>query len=474
MPSAGQRRRGASRCSVARRSRRWTRRRSRLRGELSCGEELPLGARHGVVSAPAVSAVTFLGRPTAKMPLMRANLLDARVALARRGLTTSGIAAIALLVVAVGSSVAALVLFALSGTVPLPEVHAFRGATAIFGLTEGALGLAIAFRQPRNAVGWIFLVSGACAGTYELAQMYSAYAYLVHPGLPGGEWAAWLGSWLWLPTTGVIPTFLFLVFPDGRLLSPRWRPVAWYAAFALGLFTITVALLAGPLIGLPALRNPISPFPGELALGDVLPPLFTLLFGAAILSIAALIRRFRRSRGVERLQMKWIAYASGLYAVGVFLDSNFAYKPFEILDLLFINAIPVAAGVAIFRYRLYDIDLLINRTLVYALTTAAIGAAFFGGIIMLQSLLRPMTGGSEIAVAASTLASFALFQPFRRRIQSSVDRRFNRARYDAGRMLDAFSDQIANEVDLDAVRDDLLTLVGDTMQPAHVSLWLRA
>ena len=409
------------------------------------------------------------------MGAMRQNLLGAvgaRVALARPRLTTYRIAAVALLVVAVGSSVASLVWLALSATAALPQVHGFRGATAIFGLTAGALGLAITFRQPRNAVGWIFLVSGACAGSYELAQMYSAYAYFVRP-LPGSEWAAWLGSWLWLPTTGLIPTFLFLVFPDGRLPSRRWRPVAWYAAFALGIFTSTVALLPGPLAGLPSVRNPLSPFAGELGIGDVLLPLFTLLFVAVILSIAALVRRFRRSRGVERLQTKWIAYASGLYAVGVFLDSNFVYKPFEIIDLLLINAIPVAAGVAIFRYRLYDIDLLINRTLVYALTTASIGAAFFGGIVMFQSLLRPMTGGSEIAVAVSTLASFALFQPFRQRIQSSVDRRFYRARYDAGRMLDAFSGQLANEVDLDALRADLLTVVGDTMQPAHASLWLR-
>jgi hypothetical protein len=399
--------------------------------------------------------------------------VGARVALAWHGLTTSRAAALAFFVVAVGSSVAALLLLALWGTAPLPEVHGFRGATAIFGLTEGALGLAIAFRQPRNAVGWIFLVSGACAGSYELAQMYSAYAYLVHPGLPGAEWAAWLGSWLWLPATGLLPTFLFLVFPDGRLPSPRWRPVAWYAAFALGIFTSTLAVLPGPLAGWPSVRNPLSPFPGELTIGEVLLPLFTLLFVAVILSVAALVQRSRRSRGVERLQLKWIAYASGLYAVGVFLDSNFVYKPFEVVDLFLINAIPVAAGVAIFRYRLYDIDLLINRTLVYGLTTAAIGAAFFGGIVMLQSLLRPMTGGSEIAVAVSTLASFALFQPMRRRIQSSVDRRFYRARYDAGRMLDTFSGQVANEVDLDALRSDLLTVVGQTMQPAHASLWLR-
>jgi len=397
----------------------------------------------------------------------------ARGARARPSLTTSRAIAIALLGVTVGSSVAFLVLLALSASVPLPDVHGFRGATAIFGLTDGVLGLTIAFRQPRNAVGWIFLMAGVCAGSYELALMYSAYVYLVHPGLPGAVWAAWLGSWLWLPTTGLIPTFLFLVFPDGRLPSARWRPVAWYAGFALATFSGTIALLPGPLPGLPDVRNPLSPFSGQVTIDEVLLPLFAMLFIAVILCVGALVRRFRRSRGVERLQMKWIAYASGLYAVAVFLDSNFVYKPFEILDLLLINAIPVAAGVAIFRYRLYDIDFLINRTLVYALTTAAIGASFFGGIILLQSLLRPLTGGSEIAVAISTLASFALFQPFRRRIQSSVDRRFNRARYDVGRMLDTFSGQLANEVDLDALQRDLVAIVADAMHPVHASLWLR-
>ncbi len=366
--------------------------------------------------------------------------------------------AIALLVAAVGSSIATLVLLALSVGVPLPEVHGIRGMTAIVALTEGALGLAIAFRQPRNAVGWIFLVSGACAGGYELAQAYTGYATLVHPGLPGAMWTAWAASWLWLPSTGLVPTFLFLVFPDGRLLSPRWRPVAWYSAFAIAIFTSTIALLPGPLPDLPTVRNPLSPFAGVIALGDVLQPLFALFFIAVLLSIAALVRRFRRSRGVERLQMKWIAYASGVYAVGVFLDSNFDYRP---------------SGLAIFRYRLYDIALLINRTLVYGLTTAAIGAAFFGGIVVLQGLLRPVTGGSEIAVAVSTLASFALFQPLRGRLQGLVDLRFYRSRYDAVRTLDAFSVRLRDEVDLDAVRGELVAAVRDTVQPAHASVWLR-
>jgi hypothetical protein len=391
---------------------------------------------------------------------------------ARHGVISRAIA-IVLFLAAVGSGVAALVLLALSASVPLPEVHAFRGMTGIVVFTEGTLGLAIALRQPRNAVGWIFLVSAACAGVYELAQSYAAYAILVHPGVPGAKWAAWVGSWLWLPATGLIPTFLLLVFPDGRLPSPRWRPVAWYAAFALAIFTGTIALLPGPLPGLPSVRNPVSPFPGEVALGDVLLPIFALFLVAVILSIAALVRRYRRSRGVERLQLKWIAYASCVYTAAVTLDSNVAYKPFEVIDVLLINAIPLAAGVAIFRYRLYDIDLLINRTLVYGFTTAAIGAAFFGGIVMLQSLLRPMTGGSEIAVAVSTLVSFALFQPLRVRMQRVVDRRFYRSRYDAALTLDEFSERLRDEVDLDAVRAELVAAVRDTVQPAHAGVWLR-
>ncbi|HEV2249143.1 MAG TPA: hypothetical protein VGT60_01385 [Candidatus Limnocylindria bacterium] len=333
--------------------------------------------------------------------------------------------------------------------------------------------MAIAYRQPRNAVGRIFLVSGACAGSYELAQMHSAYSIFVHPGLPGGEWAAWLGSWLWLPTTGLIPTFLFLVFPDGRLPSPRWRPVAWYAAFALSIFTGTVALLPGPFPGLPSVRNPVSPFPGQVAIDAVLLPLFTLLFVAVILCIAALVRRFRRSRGVEQLQMKWIAYASGLYAVGVFLDSNFDYKPFQVIDVLLITAIPLAAGVAIFRYRLYDIDVLIRRTLVYGAVSAVLVAAYVGAVAVFESLLAPFTAGNSIAVAISTLAVVALFQPVRRRVQSAVDQRFYRAKYDAERILDAFNVSLRDEVNLDAVRGELLAAVGDTMQPAHASLWLR-
>lgn len=318
-----------------------------------------------------------------------------------------------------------------------------------------------------------FLVSGACGGAYELALAYSAYALQVRGGaMPGFEWAAWLGSWLWIPTTALIPTFLFLVFPDGRLPSHRWRPVAWYGAIALTVFTVTVALLPGPLEGTPSVRNPVSPFSGEVTQSDVL-VLPAMFFVSLAFSIAALFRRFRRSRGVERLQMKWITYAGGLYAVAVFLDSVFRYKPFEIIDLIMVNAIPIAAAIAVLRYRLYEIDLLINRTLVYGALSSLLLATFFAVVVVFQSVLRPFTAGNELAVAGSTLATLALVQPLRRRIQGAVDRRFYRSRYDAARTLDAFSVRLRDEVDLDAVRADLLDAAHDTLQPAHASIWLR-
>jgi hypothetical protein len=190
--------------------------------------------------------------------------------------------------------------------------------------------------------------------------------------------------------------------------------------------------------------------------------------------------RFRRSRGIERLQLKWFFYAVGvvllafailfpLARIGVAIPSEIYFFTFNFSFML----IPLSVGIAILRYRLYDIDRLINRTIVYGVTTGAIGLLFFGGIVALPALLRPLISASEVAVAASTLVSFALFQPLRSRVQHAVDRRFYRARYDAARTLDAFSVRLRDEVDLDAVRADLIDAVQHTVQPAHASVWLR-
>jgi hypothetical protein len=197
--------------------------------------------------------------------------------------------------------------------------------------------------------------------------------------------------------------------------------------------------------------------------------IFPLLFGV----LAAAIARWRRSTGIERQQLELFVYVDCLIALSLVLSASGLPGPWGLLSDVALLGLPIAIAVAVFRYRLYDIDVLINRTLVYGVTTGVIAAAFFGGIVLLQTLLRPFTTGSEIAVAASTLLTVALFQPLRSRVQQTVDRRFWRSRYDAARTLDMFAEELRDEVDLDAVRAHLLGAVSQTMSPAHASLWLR-
>jgi len=204
--------------------------------------------------------------------------------------------------------------------------------------------------------------------------------------------------------------------------------------------------------------------------------LFAVIFlgPAAILCGAAFVHRFRSSRGALRQQLKWMAYAATIVVVAnVFLPVTFGRKPLEIANQLSFLAVPVAAAIAILRYRLYDIDVLINRTLVYGSLTLMLGLVYVVTVLASQQVLRGLTGGSDIAVAGSTLLVVALFQPIRTRVQEIVDRRFYRARYDAARTIDAFSAQLRNDVELDSVRADLISVIHDTMHPAHASVWLR-
>jgi len=347
------------------------------------------------------------------------------------------------------------------------------------------VGLLLTLRLPRHPVGWLLLWAGALFQLTFAAGAYKWAAFIRAPGtLPLGEVALLIGI-AWLPALGCL--FLaIMLFPTGRPPSPRWRlPAAVVVmATALGL----VAELLGPR------EFPVQPSPfgaqGALPLTVANPlaidgPLGTLLgyVGAFplvvyLIPVAAVLVRFRTAAGTERQQLKWFAYAASIVMV-FFVATGFGLFSYlggvlaSLVAVVVMDLIPISVAIAILRYRLYDIDLLINRTLVYAGTTAVIGGAFFGGIVLLQTLLRPFTTGSELSVAASTLVSFALFQPLRRRIQRAVDQRFYRSRYDAGRTVDAFSARLGDEVDLDAVRDDLLDAVGDTMQPAHASLWLR-
>jgi hypothetical protein len=351
--------------------------------------------------------------------------------------------------------------------------------SALINPTFATLGALIVSRRPGNVIGWIFCVPSIAGGIQMFSGQYATVALLSSDGrLPGGEVAAWLSTLMQSSAVAAV-LFLILLFPTGRLLSSRWRVVAWTAGLAIVASLVSLALQPGPMRDFRPSRNPFGIEgaaailkPVEAAGGVVL----LLCFVAAIVS---LVLRFYRSRGEERLQLKWFAYAAvlgflailfGSVLVPASLDDRFGTLVWTVAPL----GLPISAGIAILRYRLYDIDVLINRTLVYGALTATLALVYFGGIISLQYGFRALTGQeTQLAVVASTLAIAALFQPLRGHIQAFIDRRFYRRKYDATRVLGAFSARLRNETDLDSLSDDLLEVLRETVQPAHVSLWLR-
>jgi hypothetical protein len=354
-------------------------------------------------------------------------------------------------------------------------------------LAATTVGAILAARRPRNPIGWLVLALGISLVIYPFVAMYTATGLFVTPGrLPGVRQIAWIGNWVWVPAHACTALML-LLFPDGRPPSPRWRPVAWTIGVAGGAALIGAACQPGPLEVVLLVReaevaaqltNPV----GVAVLGQLFEPfLLVLLLGAAV-GAAALLLRFRRARGVERQQLKWVAYSALLFGIqqgglalarlaGLVPDTGMAWL--EVVDTFTFIFSFVAIAVAVLRYRLYEIDRLINRTLVYVLVTVLLGAVYAGGVFSLGRLLNPVTGQSAPAVAASTLAVAALFQPARRRVQALVDRRFNRRRYDAAKTVEAFSARLRDQVDLDTLAAELLMVVDQAMQPTRASLWLR-
>jgi hypothetical protein len=355
-------------------------------------------------------------------------------------------------------------------------VNESLGIDAALALTFPAVGAVIASRRPGNAVGWIFCVVGLCGGAEVFTVEYGVYALVTNPGaLPAGVIAAWIGTWIWLPSVTLTITFLLLLFPHGRLLSPRWRPVAWLAAAVTVAGTALLAVVPWELLdpGIPA-ENPVG-VEGLRYLGIAPPaPIFLLGIPTTILSVISLVLRFRRSRGEERQQLKWFVYAGVLVVAALFVPLLLPGVASSLLQLLVMPALPMAAGVAILRHRLYDIDRIINRTLVYGALTIMLALVYFGGVAALQTILRSLTGqGSQLAIVASTLAIAALFSPLRRRVQRFIDRRFYRQKYDARKTLADFSSTLRDEVDLDRLTAELVAVIRQTMRPAHAALWLR-
>ena len=271
--------------------------------------------------------------------------------------------------------------------------------------------------------------------------------------------------------------FLPLLFPSGRLPSPGWRPFAWLSVLLVAAGTIVAAISPAPGVGL-SVRNPF----GIVSLPNLNQQLQALMFVLIFVASASLVARLHRARGVERQQIKWVAYAGALgggaalptYTVLEAVNLPWLHLAGYVPALVGILGVPTAVGIAITRYRLYDIDILINRTLVYGTLTATLVALYLVGIVVLQRVFVYLTGQqSTLAVVASTLLIAAMFNPLRRRIQSFIDRRFYRRKYDARKTLEAFSAKLRDEMNLEALNNELVAVVRETMQPAHVSLWLR-
>ncbi len=335
----------------------------------------------------------------------------------------------------------------------------------------GAMGLAVTLRRPGNAVGWLLQLIALVLALNALANDLYLRGY-AEGGDPStlATLGAWCVSWLWV--FAIVPAFtLFpLVFPTGRLPSPRWRPLLQVSLVAALVTWFSAAFAPGPLAGADGVDNPYPlDHPAVRVLGIVG---FVVLVPATLASITSLFLRFRSAQGAERQQLKWVATASALLPVGF---TGLGVRDDEVGFMVLLTSlllVVVAVAVAMLRHRLYDIDVVIKRTLVYGSLVVLLVTAYAVSVLLLQLALRPLTRSSDLAVAGSTLAVAALFQPARDRIRDLVDRRFYRSRYDAARTLSAFTDHLRDQLDADAVAGAVCEVVAETMQPAHVSLWV--
>lgn len=349
-------------------------------------------------------------------------------------------------------------------------------ATGVFTL----VGAAIAARRPGNPIGWLFITIGIFWSLGSLGVEYSVYGTVTEPGSVPAPWlGAWFGEWNWIvfwySTLVVTP----ILFPNGRPMSRRW---AWGLAFILSVAFLEIGLAmfdqhlelegAGK-----AIDNPIGASFGSDPddEGSIASYLLPLTFASAAAGIVAVILRFRRSRGEERQQMKWLTFGSCVaiasFLAAVIWDGVTGYQAPSIVFATGVAAVPTGAGIAILRYRLYDIDVFINRALVYGALTAVLAAAYLAIVFGLQSIFR--LGDSDVAVAASTLAVAGLFRPVRAGVQRFIDRRFYRSRYDSAETLARFGARLRDQVDVDDVKGDTLEVVATTVQPLHASIWLR-
>jgi hypothetical protein len=359
-------------------------------------------------------------------------------------------------------------------------------AVSVSLLTFGLVGALIAARLPANPIGWLLIAVGLSWATDSALEGYARYGLQLHPGsLPGAAYANAIDAWIWMVSVSLMGIFLFQLFPDGRPLSPRWRVLMWISAGLLAVAVLAAAFAPGRLTDatVSSARNPLG-IESLHVLGSIASLALSLTLVCIPLSAVSLILRYRRSHGTARLQLKWLVSATAavvlVYAVVITLSTYPEGKtPLWLMVLqdgtiVSFCLIPFAIGAAVLRYRLYEIDVIVRRTVVYAVLVTVLAAVYLAGVTALGWIGREATGANgTLAVTLSTLLVAASFQPLRIRIQAAVDRRFYRRRYDAERAASVFTSRLRGQVDLEALNRELLGVINDTVQPSHASLWLR-
>lgn len=338
------------------------------------------------------------------------------------------------------------------------------------GPVFSTVGAVIVFRYPRHRIGWIMAMLGLSWGLSVVATDYERYALITHPGsLPGGSAAASVS--IWMVSVNILLFFcLVMLFPTGRV-EGIWNVLFWVGTAILTVSIVGAMLTPGP-SNVSGIANPI----GVLTVPQAVITVLTVAsIGTFPVAAASVLHRFRTSRGVERQQMKWFAYGAAVAMILLLVAFVAGWQGIVItLNAAALTLLPVTIGAAILRYHLYDIDLIINRTLVYGSLTVSLVLMYTGAVLGLEALFRALTGQhSNLAVAIATLVVAALFSPWRSRVQAFIDRRFYRQRFDAARTLRAFSDRLRDEIDIDQLAGDLTGVLQETVEPASISLWLR-
>jgi hypothetical protein len=352
---------------------------------------------------------------------------------------------------------------------------AFRGFIVLVGTPYVIVGAVVAIRTPRNRIGTLLQVMGLAFALVGVLGEYGMHGLVYRPGsLPGAIAAAWVVQWAWTVVFG-LSMFVLLLFPNGRFLSRRWRRFSYFAAISIAFAASGFATATGVMDSFtirPTFLNPLGVTGMTLDTAGMMMMPWLVSFIASSIS---LFIRFRQSSGVERLQLKWLAVGAIFTAVAFTFPLAIPAYPIlgQGLTSIGIVLLPTTIGIAILRYRLYDIDVLINRALVYGLLTVALAAAYIGLVFAFQALLEPFTAESDLAIAASTLGVAALFRPARARMQDFIDRRFYRRKFDAEQTVAQFSARLRDEVELSALTSRLTDVVQETMEPRHVSLWMR-